>query len=159
MAIASIRGMAQSFIRSAVSAGIKSQATWDALAPQFRATYGQFYRRTDFLADYRTWAGVEILRPALQAVRLDYKPSKGLFSETMPYLTRRFKYDVDVTVRIKGREFTMTTSVSTNDWLTPGAMRNSAVEAIKSGVEPESEPEILKAVQTAAYHRPEELWD
>ena len=155
----SIRSIAQSYIRAAIAEGLKAEATWETLSTPFRAEYGQFYRRVDFLADYHTWARVESLRVALQSVRLDFRPGKQLFSEDITYLTRRFRYDVDVTVRLKGREFIMPTSVSSHQWLTPREMRDEAVEGIKRGLEPESELEIIKALQTAAYHRPEELWD
>jgi len=158
MVMAWNRGQWQSFIRASISAGLGGGQAYNVALTSAKDLGLHVYRKTDFLADYRSWANVETLRNPLQAVRLDYKPSKNLFSEAQRVLTRRFKYDVDVkAIDMKtGRTFTMPTSVSSMDWLTPNQMRTEAIDAIK---ESQESIEIIGALQTAVFHQPGETWD
>ncbi|KKM70564.1 hypothetical protein LCGC14_1439430 [marine sediment metagenome] len=127
-----VRGLAQVFIRSAVSRGLSSAATIRTLT-----TEGLTYRRTEMLADFREWAQVPAKADRIKAVRHDYRPSRDLFIETTGKQLRPFRYQIGVDVynpETKER-FHFVTNVGSERQLTIGEILDEALEPIKRSTE------------------------
>lgn len=62
------------------------------------------YRRTTFLADYRSVGNIEKKTGLLKYVRKDYTPSPALYAETTWDLSREYFYKLKVQTRLRPGE-------------------------------------------------------
>lgn len=144
-----VRGVAQSFIRSAVARGLSSADTLRALTAE-----GLTYRRTSMLADFREWAQVPAKADRVKAVRHGYRPSRDLFVETTGKQLRPFRYQIGVDVynpETKER-FHFVTNVGSEHQLTMRQALDEALEPIKHSTEA-YKSEITGYHVEAAFHR------
>lgn len=150
-----IRGLSQSFIRSAVARGLSSAETIRALTAE-----GMTYRRTSMLADWREWSQVPAKADRIKAVRHDYRPSRELYIETTGKQLRPFRYQVGVDIynpETKER-LHMVTNVGSERQLTPREILDEAVEPIKASTEA-YKSEITGYHVEAAFHQAGMEWD
>lgn len=150
-----IRGLAQAFVRSAVTRGLSAADTIRTLTAE-----GLTYRRTDMLKDYREWAQVPVKADRIKYVRHDYYPSKELYVETTGKQMRAFRYQVAVEVyNPETRErLHMTTNVVSDFQMTPAQVYDEALEPIKAATEA-YKSEITGYFVGGAFHMEGEYWD
>jgi hypothetical protein len=149
------RGLAQSFIRSAVSRGLSSAETIRVLEAE-----GLTYRRQNMLADYREWAMVPKKADAIKNVPHKYYPSKDLYIETTGKQLMPFRYQVGIDVynSMTREKFHFTTNVVSEFQMTPEQVFDEALEPIQASTEA-YQSEITKYVLEAAFHKEGEYWD
>jgi hypothetical protein len=150
-----VRGLSQTFLRSAVTKGLSAAAAIRTLAAE-----GLTYRRTDMLADFREWAQVPVKADRIKNVRKDYRPSRELFVETTGKQLRAFRYQVRVNVyNPETREkFEFTTNVTSAKQMTMAEAEAEALEPIKRSTEA-YKSEITGYTVEAAFHKEGEFWD
>lgn len=83
----------------AIERGLSAQAFLRELQSQ-----GLGYRRTNFLADWRSVAGIEAKKDAVKFTRRDRRPSVKAIADVEWELSKEFMYKVKVTVETEGVE-------------------------------------------------------
>lgn len=107
------RSTAQAHVERGVREGKSAGAIFRALEPA-----GLSYRRTDFLADVRFFAGRQRLVDPLRSVRLDRLPTEGLMSIARRHQSQRYLYTLEV--RVRGVEEPIYRSISTSRRISRG---------------------------------------
>lgn len=126
------RGLAQTFIRSAVSRGLSANAG----LREYQAGGGKL-RRIDWLRDFRQFLGVPARAQLLKYVRPDYRPSERLYTRVAGYQRTDYRYTVLVTTRNPetGVEFTFFNNVSSERPMTPGEASEEALSAVGGAID------------------------
>jgi len=151
-----IRGMAQAFLRSAAEAGMSAN---EAIR-QLQSGGLQTYRRTDMLKDYRQFLGIPERADKLQHVRLDYRPSRNLFTDVMGFQRSRYRYQVNIYTHnpVSGKDTVMSTNVASDVQLTRRQIEEAGLNAVLKTVD-DYKDDIVKYNVAAAFHRADETWD
>lgn len=153
--VGGIRGLAQAFIRSAITRKLGASATIRELS---RA--GLTYRRTNMLSDIREWSEVPIKQPRIKAVRREYRPSRDLYIETTGKQLRPFRYQVGIDVYNPetGERMHMTSNVGSERQMSISEIEAEALEPIKRSTE--AYKSIISGYTVeAAFHKEGEYWD
>ena len=91
MAIVAIQGIARRFIPEMLKMGLSASAGLNMLKGQ-----GLGYRRTNFLADWREFAGTERKRDPLRAIPKKYRPTEATIQRTEFEQGKKFNYEYKV---------------------------------------------------------------
>jgi len=91
MPILKMRGLARRFIPEMLRLGMTTSAGLNLLRVE-----GMGYRRTDFLADWREFAGVERKRDPLRAIPKKYRPTEATIERTDYEQVRKFHYNYKI---------------------------------------------------------------
>jgi len=91
MAIMAIRGIARRFIPEMLRLGLTSAAGLRMLQGQ-----GLGYRKTNFLSDWRQFAGTEMKRDPLRAIPKKYRPTENTIQRTDYEQQKKFNYDYKI---------------------------------------------------------------
>jgi len=91
MAISRIRGLARQFIPDMLKMGKTATAGLDLLNQ-----YELSYRKTDFLKDFRDFAGVAMKRDPLRAIPKKYRPKEATIQRVDIKQTKKFYYNYKV---------------------------------------------------------------
>lgn len=142
------RGLAQAFLRSAAEHGVKFAEVFKDMQTGGMSTY----RRTDMLADYRQFTGIQAKSDLLKFVRKDYTPSKALYTVTKGYQHTKFRYQLDVQIYkpLTGESFTMSTNIASEVALTPRQLEEAGIDSVRPGVD-KSQFEITGYTPYAAF--------
>ena len=87
MAVLAMRGLARRFIPEMLRLGMTTSAGLNLLRGE-----GMGYRRTDFLADWREFAGIERKLDPLRAIPKKYRPTEATIQRTDFKQVRKFHY-------------------------------------------------------------------
>lgn len=150
-----IRGLAQSFMRSAVASGWGANRTLETLREM-----GYGYRRTEFLADYRMYTGAHERRELFKFIRKGYYPSLDLYTETTGIQRTAFRYQVDVDVLKPqtGDRFTLSTNIASDRQMSMAEIEREALKGVGPSMD-RSEFSITGYKTVGAYHKAGEMWD
>lgn len=150
------RGLAQAFLRSAATKGIKFGDVFKSMQDAGMSTY----RRTNMLKDYRQFAGIPAKADLLQFVRKDYTPSHTLYTVTTGYQHSKFRYQLNVTVYkpLTGETFTMPTNIASDVPLTPNQIQEAGIDSVRGGID-RSEFDIVGYKPFAAFVQEGVFWD
>ena len=156
MAIGGWKAIAQAFLRSAAEAGLSANEAISQMQQGGISTY----RRTDMLADYRSFANIPAKADMLKYVRSDYTPSQRLFTEVSGYQHSLYRYQInfDLLKRSTGERFTFSTNVASDSALTKGEASANGINSIKDSMEL-SDIEITGYQLYGAFHKAGESWD
>jgi len=148
------RLLAQRFMKSAIRRGLSANKTLKLLRDA-----GLGYRRTIFLADFRSYLDIPAKTNLLRYVPRLYRPSKKLFTEPNVLQRHRYKYTVEIKVfkPKTGTSFTMHTNVVSDDALSRGEVEDIAFNNVLPSVEG-SNFEIEGGFLSEAYHRKGDTW-
>jgi len=91
MAISSMRGLARQFIPEMLRIGMSTSAGLNLLRSE-----GVGYRRQEFLADWRDFAGVAMKRDPLRAIPKKYRPTEATIQRTDFQQTKKFYYNYKI---------------------------------------------------------------
>lgn len=91
MAVLAMRGLARRFIPEMLRLGMTTTAGLNLLCVE-----GMGYRRTDFLADWREFAGTERKRDPLRAVPKKYRPTEATIQRTDYTQRKKFHYNYKI---------------------------------------------------------------
>lgn len=127
------RGLAQAFLRSAAEAG----RTFGSVFNDMQAGGLQTYRRTNMLADYRQFRGIEAQADRLKYVRQDLRPDVSMFTVTKGYQRSPIRYQVNVDIYkpLTGERFTMSTNVTSDIPLTRRQIEEAGINSVIPGVD------------------------
>lgn len=87
MAVLAMRGLARRFIPEMLRLGMTTSAGLNLLRGE-----GMGYRRTDFLSDWREFAGTERKRDPLRAIPKKYRPTESTIQRTDFKQVKKFNY-------------------------------------------------------------------
>jgi len=107
MGITSMRGLSRRFIPEMLKAGMSATAGLKLLRSE-----GMGYRRTDFLADFRDFAGVAMKRDPLRAIPKKYRPTEATIQRVDIKQTKKFYYNY----KVEG--YDIITREETETWIT-----------------------------------------
>jgi hypothetical protein len=107
MAVMAIRGLARRFIPEMLRLGMTTTAGLNLLRGE-----GMGYRRTDFLADWRQFAGTERKRDPLRAIPKGYRPTEATIERTDYKQRKKFNYSY----KVEG--YDIITQADTETWIT-----------------------------------------
>jgi len=107
MAITTMRGIARRFIPDMLRMGLTTTAGLNMLRDQ-----GIGYRRTDFLSDWRDFAGLAMKRDPLRAIPRKYRPTEATIQRTDFKQVKKFNYSY----RVEG--YDIITKQDTVTWIT-----------------------------------------
>ena len=107
MAFTAIQGVARRFIPEMLRMGMTSAAGLRMLQGQ-----GLGYRKTNFLADWREFAGTERKRDPLRAIPKKYRPTENTIQRTEFEQKKKFHYNY----KIEG--YDMIVQADTEEWVT-----------------------------------------
>jgi len=107
MPISSMRGLARQFIPEMLRAGMSATAGLNLLRSE-----GMGYRRTDFLSDFRDFAGVAMKRDPLRAIPKKYRPTEATIQRVDFQQTKKFYYNY----KVEG--YNIITQQDTESWIT-----------------------------------------
>ena len=107
MAISNIRGIARRFIPEMIKRGLTTGGGFKELA-----LGGITYRRTDFLKDWRDFAGVAMKRDPLRAIPKKYRPTEATIQRVEYKQTKKFYYNY----KLEG--YDIITQEETETWIT-----------------------------------------
>ncbi len=90
------------------------------------------YRRTTFLADYRSVGNIEAKKDLIKYVRKDYLPSPRLYADVTWDLSREYLYKLKVQTRLKPGEplAERFLNIVTDRPMTPGELESEIAETI-----------------------------
>jgi len=88
MVFSKMRGLARRFIPEMIKMGMTTSGGMDL----FRSE-GIGYRRTDFLSDWREFAGVAMKRDPLRAIPKKFRPTEATIQRTSYKQTKKFYYE------------------------------------------------------------------
>lgn len=144
------RKLAQPFIRGGVERGLSTRQIQRVLRNQ-----GLTYRRTNFLADIRTYRHARRVRPTLQAVRKDLYPSENLYSSPRAYMRANYRYNtrVEFRHRVTGERRSMYRWVESDIPLTPGQAEREAWHSAARDLDP-SLYDVTRVTIWDAYKKP-----
>jgi len=91
MPVVSMRGLARRFIPEMLRLGMTTTAGLNLLRVE-----GMGYRRTDFLSDWREFAGIERKRDPLRAIPKKYRPTEATIERTDFEQVKKFHYNYKV---------------------------------------------------------------
>jgi len=91
MAVLAMRGLARRFIPEMLRLGMTTTAGLNLLRAE-----GMGYRRTDFLSDWRDFAGVERKRDPLRAIPKKFRPTESTIQRTDFEQVRKFHYNYKI---------------------------------------------------------------
>jgi len=91
MPITAMRGLARQFIPEMLRIGMSTTAGLNLLRSE-----GVGYRRQDFLADWRDFAGIAMKRDPLRAIPKKYKPTEATIQRTDFKQTKKFNYNYKI---------------------------------------------------------------
>jgi len=91
MPISKMRGLARRFIPEMIKLGMTTGGGLGLLRLE-----GMGYRRTDFLADWREFAGVARKRDPLRAIPKKYRPTEATIERTDYEQAKKFHYSYKV---------------------------------------------------------------
>ena len=91
MPVTSMRGLARRFIPEMLRLGMSATAGLNLLRVE-----GMGYRRTDFLRDFREFAGTERKRDPLRAIPKKYRPTEATIERTDFEQVKKFHYNYKV---------------------------------------------------------------
>lgn len=151
-----IRGLAQAFLRSAAELGLGANEAFRQMGEGGLSSY----RRQDMLADYRQFLGIPAKADRLKNVRLDYRPSQGLFTDVTGYQRSLYRYQVNVETHnpVTGKSFTMSTNVASDTQLTRRQIEEAGYDAVKKTVD-DYKDDVIKYGVAAAFHKSGEMWE
>ena len=154
MPIKNIRDFVQPFVKKAALMGLSANETLRILR-----SLGLGYRRSVFLADFRMYKKIPLLRNRLKYVPRKYRPSKDLFLQPKRWMSRRFAFTTEFRILKPetGEIFKMYSRVATDRWLTRGQAERRALRQIKSAID-RSKYEIVDYVLVEAWHKEGEPW-
>jgi len=89
------RGLARTYIPSLLDLGLSATSALGLLRES-----GLGYRKTDFLSDWREFAGLEKKKDTFKYIPKRYKPTAATMTETSEMLSREYSYVFEV----KGRD-------------------------------------------------------
>lgn len=92
MAAIAMRGLARRFIPEMLRLGMTATAGLNLLRSE-----GMGYRRTDFLSDFREFAGTERKRDPLRAIPKKYRPTEATIQRTEFRQISKFNYNYKLT--------------------------------------------------------------
>lgn len=107
MPISSMRGLARQFIPEMLRIGMSTTAGLNLLRSE-----GVGYRRQDFLADWRDFAGIAMKRDPLRAIPKKYRPTEQTIQRTDFQQTKKFYYNY----KVEG--YDLITQEQTETWIT-----------------------------------------
>jgi len=107
MPISSMRGLARQFIPEMLRIGMSATAGLNLLREE-----GMGYRRTDFLSDFRDFAGVAMKRDPLRAIPKKYRPTEATIQRVDIKQTKKFYYSY----KVEG--YNIITQQDTESWIT-----------------------------------------
>lgn len=107
MAVMAMRGLARRFIPEMLRLGMTTTAGLSLLRGE-----GMGYRRTDFLADWRQFAGIERKRDPLRAIPKKYRPTADTIERTDYTQRKKFNYNY----KVEG--YDIITQKDTESWIT-----------------------------------------
>lgn len=150
------RGLAQAFLRSAATKGIKFADVFKSMQDAGMSTY----RRTNMLKDYRQFAGIADKADLLKFVRKDMIPSHSLYTTTTGYQRTKFRYqlNVDVYKPLTNETFSMPTNIASDVPLTPGQIEEAGIDSVRGGID-RSEFDIVGYRPYAAFVQEGVFWD
>lgn len=124
--MANIRGIAQPFIRKAVSLGMSANQAYDSI----RSELGTLYRRSDFLADFRQAADLKQEMSGIRNINRTSVPTERLFKTILPAWEEKYEYRLRVTGtdQLTGQSTTKYVSYRSNDRLS----RNELTSRVRS---------------------------
>ena len=102
-----MRGLARQFIPEMLRAGMSATAGLNLLRSE-----GMGYRRTDFLSDFRDFAGVAMKRDPLRAIPKKYRPTEATIQRVDFQQTKKFYYNY----KVEG--YNIITQQDTESWIT-----------------------------------------
>lgn len=91
MPVVNYRGLARRFIPEMLRLGMSAGAGLNLLRAE-----GMGYRRTDFLADFREFAGTERKRDPLRAIPKKYRPTEATIERTDFEQRKKFHYNYKI---------------------------------------------------------------
>ena len=86
-----MRGLARQFIPEMLRAGMSATAGLNLLRSE-----GMGYRRTDFLSDFRDFAGIAMKRDPLRAIPKKYRPTEATIQRVDFQQTKKFYYNYKI---------------------------------------------------------------
>lgn len=104
MPVVNFRGLARRFIPEMLRLGMTATAGLNLLKAE-----GMGYRRTDFLADFRQFAGTERKRDPLRAIPKKYRPTEATIERTTFKQVKKFHYSY----KIEGYDLVTQESIET----------------------------------------------
>jgi len=107
MPVVNYRGLARRFIPEMLRLGMTTTAGLNLLRVE-----GMGYRRTDFLSDWREFAGTERKRDPLRAIPKKYRPTEATIQRTDFEQVKKFNYSY----KIEG--YDLVTQKSIEDFIT-----------------------------------------
>ena len=145
----------QPIMRSAAQAGYP----WTRLYEELKAIEPA-YRKQTFGKDYRAYVDAYKKGERLQYVRLDYKPTAALFSESSIMMRKTYKYNVESSFidSAGGKYSTRSSFVSSDVALTRGEIED-IVRTRLSDIAEDYDCPTIKTKLTEAWHREGEAWD
>ena len=91
MVFSSTRALARQFIPEMIKRGLTTGGGFKELG-----LGGITYRRTDFLSDWRSFAGVAMKRDPLRAIPRKYRPTEATIQRVEYKQTRKFYYNYKI---------------------------------------------------------------
>lgn len=112
MAIIAVQGIARRFIPAMIKQGLSQAAGLRMLQGQ-----GLGYRKTDFLKDWRQFAGTEMKRDPLRAIPKKYRPTEATIQRAEYEQSKKFHYvyDVEGYDTVLQKDVTDTITVASDD--------------------------------------------
>ena len=107
MVFSKMRGLSRRFIPEMLRIGMSATAGYKLLYDE-----GMGYRKTDFLADFRDFAGVAMKRDPLRAIPKKYRPTEATIQRVDIKQTKKFYYNY----KVEG--YNIISKEQTESWIT-----------------------------------------
>lgn len=147
-------GIIRAEVRHRMSAAIAAGKSASRFLTEMK-TAGLGYRRTTFLADWRTIGNIKEKEGLLKYVRKDRVPSPRLFAETADRYSREYIYIMNVKTRLAPGEpiESQLVSIQSDRQLTPAEMESEVYEDW-GGWYPERMDQIVVVIPETPIHGP-----